>query len=185
MRIDGKRTKRTRLIQKGRYVVAVEVEMVVPPDDPSEPCYEAETVEFLKQVYERAEQGDREHVELEAEPLLKGPVPLADRARQIAQRAERDDSRQRRFRSGALHDAADEERRRAARRHVQERLLHRAGVVVEVGVLKDQRRVEPSGEQVLLQRRQPPVELLERRARARGRRCVRGPLGHRSPGPVR
>jgi hypothetical protein len=58
MRIDGKRVKRTRLIQKGRYVVAVDVEMVIPPDDPSEPCYEAETVEFLKEVAERAEQGD-------------------------------------------------------------------------------------------------------------------------------
>lgn len=32
--------------------------MVIPPDDPSEPCYEAETVEFLKEVAERAEQGD-------------------------------------------------------------------------------------------------------------------------------
>ena len=58
MRIDGKRIKRTRLIQKGCYVVAVDVEMVIPPDDPSEPCYEAETVEFLKEVAERAEQGD-------------------------------------------------------------------------------------------------------------------------------
>ena len=58
MRIDGKRIKRTRLIHKGRYVVAVDVEMVIPPDDPSEPCYESETVEFLKEVAERAEQGD-------------------------------------------------------------------------------------------------------------------------------
>jgi hypothetical protein len=38
--------------------VAVEVEMVIPPDDPSEPCYEAETVQFLKEVAQRAEQGD-------------------------------------------------------------------------------------------------------------------------------
>ena len=44
MRIEGERIKRTRLIQGGRFVVAVEVEMVIPPDDPSEPCYEAETV---------------------------------------------------------------------------------------------------------------------------------------------
>ena len=44
--------------QGGRYVVAVHVEMVIPPDDPSEPCYEAETVEFLKEVAERAKQGD-------------------------------------------------------------------------------------------------------------------------------
>ncbi len=58
MRIPGKRIKRTRLIQTDRYVVAVEVEMVIPADDPSEPCYEAETVQFLREVRERAERGD-------------------------------------------------------------------------------------------------------------------------------
>ncbi len=58
MRISGKRLKRTRLIQTERFVVAVEVEMVIPPDDPSEPCYEAETVEFLKEVKQHAEAGD-------------------------------------------------------------------------------------------------------------------------------
>jgi hypothetical protein len=60
MHIEGKRLKRTRLIQGGRFVVAVEVEMVVPEDDPSEPCFEAETVKLLKEVAERAERGDRE-----------------------------------------------------------------------------------------------------------------------------
>ena len=60
MRIPGKRLRRTRLIQGGRYVVAVEVEMVIPPDDPSEPCYEAETIEFLKEVAQRAEQDDKQ-----------------------------------------------------------------------------------------------------------------------------
>jgi hypothetical protein len=58
MRIEGKRVKRTRLIERGRYVVAVEVEMVIPPDDPSEPCYESETVELLRQVEAHAERGD-------------------------------------------------------------------------------------------------------------------------------
>lgn len=60
MPIGGKRVKRTRLIQQGRYVVAVDVELVIPRDDPSEPCYEAETVEFLKEVAERARRGDKE-----------------------------------------------------------------------------------------------------------------------------
>jgi hypothetical protein len=60
MPIPGKRIKRTRLIQTDRYVVAVEVEMVIPEDDPSEPCYEPATVEFLRQVKERAQQGDIE-----------------------------------------------------------------------------------------------------------------------------
>jgi hypothetical protein len=58
MRVPGERTKRTRLIQTEKYVVAVEVEMVIPADDPGEPCYEAETVRFLQEVRERAEQGD-------------------------------------------------------------------------------------------------------------------------------
>jgi hypothetical protein len=58
MRIPGDRVKRIRLIQTERYVVAVEVEMVIPADDPSEPCYEAETVQLLREVRERAERGD-------------------------------------------------------------------------------------------------------------------------------
>jgi hypothetical protein len=58
MRIPGKRIKRTRLIQSDKYVIAVEVEMVVPDDDPSEPCYESETVQFLREVKERADGGD-------------------------------------------------------------------------------------------------------------------------------
>lgn len=58
MQIPGQRIKRTRLIQTEKYVVAVEVEMVVPVDDPSEPCYEPETVELLRAVKEHAERGD-------------------------------------------------------------------------------------------------------------------------------
>jgi hypothetical protein len=58
MRIPGERVRRTRLIQTDRFVVAVDVELVVPPEDPSEPCYESETVQFLRQVRERAEAGD-------------------------------------------------------------------------------------------------------------------------------
>jgi hypothetical protein len=58
MLISGHRLKRTRLIQTEKYVVAVEVEMVIPVDDPSEPCYESETVQLLREIKERAEQGD-------------------------------------------------------------------------------------------------------------------------------
>jgi hypothetical protein len=54
MRIPGERIKRTRLIQTEKYVVAVEVEMVIPVDDPSEPCYESETVELLREIQERS-----------------------------------------------------------------------------------------------------------------------------------
>jgi hypothetical protein len=58
MRIPGKRIPRVRWIHTDRYVVAVEVELVIPPDDPSEPCYEAETVQLLREVEERALRGE-------------------------------------------------------------------------------------------------------------------------------
>ena len=58
MRIEGKRVRRTRLVEKGRFVVAIELEMVIPSDDPSEPCYEAETINLLREIKERAERGD-------------------------------------------------------------------------------------------------------------------------------
>jgi hypothetical protein len=58
MRIPGERIKRTRLIQTDKFVVAVEVEMVIPVDDPSEPCYESETVQLLRDVKEYAERED-------------------------------------------------------------------------------------------------------------------------------
>lgn len=58
VRIAGERIKRTEFIQTERYVVAIEVEMMVPPDDQSEPCFESETVRFLKEVKERAQHGE-------------------------------------------------------------------------------------------------------------------------------
>jgi hypothetical protein len=58
MRIAGQRIKRTRLIQSEKYVVAAEVEMVIPVDDLSEPCYEAQTVQLLREFKEHADRGD-------------------------------------------------------------------------------------------------------------------------------
>lgn len=58
MRIPGDRIQRTRFIKGDKYLVAVDVEMVIPIDDPSEPCYEAETIELLRQIQEKAEAGD-------------------------------------------------------------------------------------------------------------------------------
>ncbi len=58
MRIPGERITRTRLVHTDQFVVAVEVEMVIPLDDPSEPCYESETVKLLREIKEHAEQGD-------------------------------------------------------------------------------------------------------------------------------
>ncbi len=58
MKLPGERVKRTRLVRTDLFVVVIEVEAVLPPDDPSEACYEPETVQLLKQVQEHAERGD-------------------------------------------------------------------------------------------------------------------------------
>ena len=58
MRITGKRIPRTRLVRTDRFVVAVEVEAVIPDADSSEPCFESETVELLREVENRARAGD-------------------------------------------------------------------------------------------------------------------------------
>ena len=60
MNLPGQSVRRTRLVRTERFVVAVEVEAVIPDADPSEPCYEPETVELLRQVAEHAERGDVE-----------------------------------------------------------------------------------------------------------------------------
>lgn len=58
--LPGKRVKRTRLVRTDRFVVAVEVEAVIPDADPSEPCYEPAVVELLRQVEAHAKSGDVE-----------------------------------------------------------------------------------------------------------------------------
>ena len=58
MQLPGKRVKRTRLVRTDRFVVAVEVEAVIPDADPSEPCYEPQAVELLRQVELHAKNGD-------------------------------------------------------------------------------------------------------------------------------
>lgn len=58
MRLPGERVRRTRLIRGEKCVVAVDVDMVVPTDDPGEPCLESETIELLREVKTRADRGD-------------------------------------------------------------------------------------------------------------------------------
>lgn len=60
MRVAGKRVSRVRLVRTEQFVVAVEVEAVIPDADPTEACYEAETVELLREVERRARAGDVE-----------------------------------------------------------------------------------------------------------------------------
>lgn len=58
MKLPGKRVRRTRLVRTDRFVVAVEVEAVIPDADPSEPCFEPDVVELLRQVELHAKNGD-------------------------------------------------------------------------------------------------------------------------------
>ena len=60
MNLPGKRVRRTRLVRTDRFVVAVEVEAVIPDADPSEAVFEPGVVELLRQVEERAKAGDVE-----------------------------------------------------------------------------------------------------------------------------
>ena len=53
-----RREKRKRWVQRGDYAVEVEIDVVYPPDDPTEPCLEPATVRWLDQIARRAEQGD-------------------------------------------------------------------------------------------------------------------------------
>jgi hypothetical protein len=55
---NPRREKRTRWVQRGKYAVEVQVDVVYPIDDPSEPCLEPATVRRLDEIARRAEQGD-------------------------------------------------------------------------------------------------------------------------------
>jgi hypothetical protein len=58
MTIEGKRVKEVRWVHAARCVVRVMVDAVIPVGDPSEPCFEPDTVRFLRQVHQSAEAGD-------------------------------------------------------------------------------------------------------------------------------
>lgn len=47
-------------VSGGDFAVAVEVDAVYPPDDPSDPCLTPQTVRWLEELAERAEAGDVE-----------------------------------------------------------------------------------------------------------------------------
>jgi hypothetical protein len=58
MRLPGERIHRTRLVRTDRFIIAVEVEAVIPDAEASEPCFESETVELLREVELHARRGD-------------------------------------------------------------------------------------------------------------------------------
>ena len=58
MKLEGQRVRRTRWVKTDRFVIAVEVEAVIPAADPSEACYEPHVVTLLRDVQAHAERGD-------------------------------------------------------------------------------------------------------------------------------
>ena len=58
MTIKGKRIRHTEMVRTDDLIVAVEFELVIPADDPSEPCYEPQTLRLLDEVQQHAERGD-------------------------------------------------------------------------------------------------------------------------------
>jgi len=58
-----RREKRKRWVQRGQYAVEVEVEVVYPENDPSEPCLEPATLRWLDEVARKAEQGDVQYLQ--------------------------------------------------------------------------------------------------------------------------
>ena len=60
MLLPGKRIRRTRLVRTDRFIIAVDVEAVIPDADPSEPVFEPNVVELLREVERHAKLGDLE-----------------------------------------------------------------------------------------------------------------------------
>jgi hypothetical protein len=60
--MSERRETRKRWVQRGRYAVEVEVEVVYPEDCPSDACLEPATVRWLDEVARRAEAGDLDYL---------------------------------------------------------------------------------------------------------------------------
>lgn len=60
--MSERREKRKRWVQRGDYAVEVDVEVIYPADDPSEPCLEPDTLRWLDEIAQKAEQGDVEYL---------------------------------------------------------------------------------------------------------------------------
>ena len=56
--MSERRETRRRWVQRGRFAVEVDVEVIYPDDDPGEPCLEPDAVRKLDEVARRAEAGD-------------------------------------------------------------------------------------------------------------------------------
>ena len=61
--MSERREIRKRWVQRGQYAVELEVEVVYPADDPSEPCLEPATIRWLDEVAQKAADGDVEYLQ--------------------------------------------------------------------------------------------------------------------------
>ena len=137
-----------------------------------------------EQLLEAAEVRDGQHVELEADRRRQAAVALGDEARQVLGRRQVDDRAERRLEAGALGHLAHEQRRLALGRHVQVRLLDRAGEVEEVGVLLQEGGVEAEGREAGLQAGDAAGQLRRRRQRGAGLHQLRSlPVRHAAVSP--
>ena len=57
-----RREKRKRWVQRGQYAVEVDIEVVFPVEDPTEPCLEPQTVRWLDEIAQKAQQGDIDYL---------------------------------------------------------------------------------------------------------------------------
>jgi hypothetical protein len=60
--MSERRERQRRWVQRGRYAVEVEVEVVYPSEDPTGACLEPDAVNWLAEVARRAEAGDLEYL---------------------------------------------------------------------------------------------------------------------------
>jgi hypothetical protein len=60
--MQEQRETRKRWVQRGRYAVEVEVEVVYPEDCPAEVCLEPATIRRLDEIARHAEAGDPEYL---------------------------------------------------------------------------------------------------------------------------
>lgn len=60
--MSERRETRKRWVQRGRYAVEVDIEVIYPDDDPTEACLEPETTRKLDEIACRAEAGDVDYL---------------------------------------------------------------------------------------------------------------------------
>ncbi len=60
--MSAKKEKPKRWVQREQFAVEVEVEVVFPEDDPSDPCLEPATVRWLDEIASRAAVGDLDYL---------------------------------------------------------------------------------------------------------------------------